>query len=65
MQNEKYAKLIAASVSGAASATMLFYAWPILTQAEYSNIRWMVASMIGLIFIAFYQLLTDVLMEIL
>lgn len=62
---KQYSNAIAAFISATASAVMTYYAWPILTQPEYTNIAWMAGSTILLIFVGFFKLLSDVLKEIL
>lgn len=62
---KKYAKSIALLVSSIASGTMLYYAWPILTNSTLGDFKWMILAVIALVFIVYYMLLGDILKEIL
>ncbi len=62
---KKYAKSIALLVSSVASGAMLYFAWPILTDPTLDDFKWMILAIIGLVFIVYYMLLSDVLKEVL
>lgn len=62
---KKYAKSIALLISSVASGTMLYFAWPILTDPTSGDFKWMILAVIALVFIVYYMLLGDVLKEIL
>jgi hypothetical protein len=62
---KKYAKSIALLVSSVASGTMLYFAWPILTDPTLGDFKWMILAIIALVFIVYYMLLGDVLKEVL
>jgi hypothetical protein len=62
---KKYAKKIALGVSTIASGVLLYHAIPILRDSSLSQFHWMIWAIIGVVFIAYYQLLADILKEML
>lgn len=62
---KKYASRIALTIATISSGTLLYYAWPILHNPELNEFAWMIIAIIAMVFIAYYQLLKDILKEIL
>lgn len=58
---KKYANYIALLIATVSSGAMLYFAWPILTDPTLGDFDWMILSIIGLIFVVYYMLLSDIL----